>query len=119
MEWEEGLEPLFAFDLPPPVESPMELKECPKAPKVVSLTAPLFMMTQQEVADMFHLPISTFSKRWRHAAGGRIWPFRRVLKIDATLQSTTDENVIKRLRKRRKELLEPVKINVEMKIRLK
>lgn len=76
--------------------------------------SPYFLMNQHKVADMFGLPISTFSKRWRYAANGRLWPYRRVIRIDADLKLTRDETERERLRKERKRLMKPVWMNLNV-----
>jgi len=82
---------------------------------------------QSEAAKRLGMPTSTLSKRWKEAARGRKWPFRKVSKIDkeimtllhnippggeqASLPTAVDSALVALLKKRQKKL-RPVFIRV-------
>ena len=91
-------EPFFIFDLLPP----------PPPPKVeeVDLT-PFLTMPQTEVARHFGIPLSSFSKRWKKAARGRKWPYRKLIALSKMEQTP-------KLMRKRKRLLAPVKMHIHV-----
>ncbi len=110
------LEPLFHIDLPPPVEATAAVPDTirPRSTKV-SLS-PYYMMPQKKVARLLGLTVSTLSKRWSEASHGRVWPFRRVLIIDAEIKKCMKcGEDVDALQRRRKEMLAPVKISTKVK----
>ncbi len=108
------LEPLFHIDLPPPVEAATTIE--PIRPKSTSVSlSPYYMMPQKKVARLLGLTVSTLSKRWSEASHGRVWPFRRVLIIDAEIKKCMKcGEDVDALQRRRKEMLAPVKISTKV-----
>ena len=99
------LEPLFQFDLPPPIPADaIDLIDVSK----------YYGYEQKKVADLFGMSVSTFSKRWRIASNGRLWPYRRVKVIDKELKVTKDNAKIANLNIERKRLLKAVKVYISM-----
>jgi hypothetical protein len=118
------LEPLFMFDLPPVIttmptavpggERTVSNEMAPFIQKngYANLTSSFLGMDQRIVAGMVGLPHSTFSKRWLAASKGRVWPNRRIKKIDGEIQTARTPRLIQKLRRLRERLLKPVKVYI-------
>jgi hypothetical protein len=111
---EEGLEPLFEFDLPPLVQQQQQQQQEEEARLVVINLEPYYQTKQQSVANLFNVPVSTFSKNWHKASNGRIWPYRKIKKIDAELATTKSQKKIKKLHSERNKLMRPVRMRIRV-----
>jgi hypothetical protein len=98
------IEPLFIIDLPPAVP-PMEI--------IVMDLTPFYFMKQTKAAALLHMPVSTLSKHWTKAGGGRLWPYRKLQQIDAKLQlKTIGKAEMLKLQRQRAKILAPTTIQV-------
>eukprot|EP01133_Synstelium_polycarpum_P015040 gene15040-17792_t len=106
--------------LPPPAH---DLSLAKSGQSFIEITE-FLNLPQCDAAKRLGIPTSTLSKRWKEAAQGRKWPFRKVTKLDKEIMTLLHnipqggvvppsvEASLEKLMKKRQKKLRPVFIRI-------